>query len=241
MKKKKKRTHRRAPKVFFYMMLILSMSGGFFYATQNLKLDQPLTFTIQGETRHLNRDQLILLLQKETNGSGFLSLDTNQLSNKVMETNLYTKVKIEKTNYRHIDVVVEEKNFVAKRQNEVGKISVLDDNGNESEVPTPIRLAFISSDVTRDDAIQISQSLGTQTSLLTQQISEITYAFVGESEKEIKMITIEGDIIFIKLKDIRKKIGNFMEINTLMNAKNIVKCEFHFEYNNENVVVKEIK
>lgn len=208
--------------------------------TISLRYDQPLTYTISGVHALLSDEQILNIVKDETKEKGYLLLDTGKVEQRLSETNFFKNIRVSKGKYRHIDIFVEEKKIVMK-QNRSDGIFLFDDGGGFFQTDTPTSVPIVDNAIKTDDIKIIAEALGAQTSLLLHQISEITYGFVGEARTELKLVTIQGDIIYVKLKDLKKKLPNFLEIDTIMNQKNILRCEYHFEYNNGSVVVNEMK
>lgn len=240
-KNKKQKRNSRFTQIVSYLMLLALLFYGVFQAITTFHLDSPIEYTIQGRYSLLDEQQLKQLLEKESDNKGYLLLDTNRLTTKLQELKIYKKVKIEKTSYRHVTVFVEEKGLMLKQKQATGEMLTFDENGNELQLSIPTHIAVADSNMAKEDIKKIASAFSKQSPLLLQEFSEITYAFVGEFRKEVKITTVSGDVIFIKLEDVEKKLPNFLEIDTLMNKKKIPRCEYHFEYTDANVVVKEIK
>lgn len=240
-KNKKQKKNSRFPQIVSYFLLLTLLFYGVFQATTTLHLDRPIEYTIQGRYSLLDEQQIKQLLEKESGDKGYLLLDTNHLTAKLQELKIYKKVKIEKTSYRHINVFVEENGLMLKQKQSTGELITFDENGEELALSIPTHIAVADTKMAKEDVKKIAIAFSKQSPLLLQEFSEVTYAFVGEVRKEIKITTVSGDIIFIKLEDVEKKLSNFLEIDTLMNKKKITRCEYHFEYTDANVVVKEIK
>lgn len=238
MKKKKK--NKLWTKITLYLILFACTISGVFYSTVFLHLDQPIKYIINGQYTILTETQIETLLKQESQNQGFLFLNVDNLEKKLNETEVFRKIQIEKGDYRTINVFIEEKHIMAK-QLQGDKTIAYDDAGEAFVLKYPTNLPIFDSQIEPNDAKRVAQALSSQSSILLQQISEIVYAFVGEARKEMKIVTTQGDVIFVKLEDIKKKLVNFLEIDAIMNKKNVLKCEYHFEYNDANVVVKEIR
>lgn len=238
---RKNRKNSRLTQIVSYFLLISLLFYGLFQATTTLHLDKPIEYTIKGRYNLLDDQQLKQLLEKESDNKGYLLLDTNHLTQKLQDLKIYKKVKIEKSSYRKVTVFLEEKGLMIKQKQSTGEVVTFDENGEEIQLALPTHIPVADTAMAKEDVKKIAAAFSKQSPLLLQEFSEITYAFVGEFRKEVKITTVSGDLIFIKIEDIEKKLPNFLEIDTLMNKKKILRCEYHFEYTDANVVVKEIK
>lgn len=239
--KNKQRKNSRFTQIASYFLLISLLFYGLFQSTTTLHLDKPIEYTIQGRYSLLDEQQVKQLLEKESDNKGYLLLDTNHLTKTLQDLKIYKKVKIEKASYRKVTVFLEEKGLMLKQKQSTGEMVTFDENGEEIQLAIPTHIPIADATMAKDDVKKIAGAFSKQSPLLLQEFSEVTYAFVGEFRKEVKITTVSGDIIFIKIEDVEKKLPNFLEIDTLMNKKKIGRCEYHFEYTDANVVVKEIK
>lgn len=235
-----KKKPRRWTKVTIYCLLFSFFTSVIVYTTVWMKYDQPLTYMLSGSYYHISEMKILNEVTSETENQGYLLLNPQKVEQRLNNTNFFKTVRVKKNEYRIIDIFVEEKNIVMKQLDQNHTI-LFDEKGQSFSTDIPTNVPVIDSTIKKDDVSSIADSLGAQSRVLLQQLSEITYSYVGEARTEIKLITIQGDIIFVKLSDLKKKLPHFLEIDTIMNQKNIMKCEYHFEYNNGSVVVNEMK
>lgn len=235
-----RKKRRRWTKVVTYTTLFMMLAATVTYMTVWLKYDQPLTYEVSGAYKHISSAQILEIIGEETTDKGYLFLNTQQLEQKLQKTNLFKEVRIQKGTFRTIHIFVEEKKLVMKQYREKTSVA-FDDTGQSFGVDIPTNLPMLDARVKAEDVTTIAEALSAQSDVLLQQISEISYAYVGEARTEVKLITIQGDIIYAKLNELKTKLPHFLEIDTIMNQKNIMKCEYHFEYNNGSVVVNEMK
>lgn len=235
-----RKKNRRWTKVFVYFILLCSTVSGVIYTTVTLRYDQPITYQLSGQYHLFSEQQIQTEIEQMTEDQGYLMLDTAQIERHLSDTQFFKQVRVQKGAYRVVDVFVEEKPFVMKQISQSGT-SLFSATGEIITTTRPTNLPVIDMRVKKEDAEVVAEALGNQSELLLQQISEISYAFIGEARTEMKLLTIQGDLIYVKLDEMKKKLPNFLEIDTIMNQKNIIRCEYHFEYNNGNVVVKEMK
>ncbi|MGL4662652.1 MAG: cell division protein FtsQ/DivIB [Culicoidibacterales bacterium] len=235
-----KKKPRRWTKVTIYFLLFSFFTSLIVYTTVWMKYDQPLTYMLSGSYQNISELRILTEITNETQNQGYLFLNPQKVEQRLNKTQFFKTVHVRKNEYRVIDIFVEEKNIVMKQLGQ-GNTILFDEKGQSFSTDIPTNVPVIDSMIKSEDISTIADSLGAQSRVLLQQLSEITYSYVGEARTEIKIITVQGDIIFVKLNDLKKKLPLFLEIDTIMNQKNIMKCEYHFEYNNGSVVVNEMK
>lgn len=220
--------------------MCLTLCVAVIYMTVTLKYDQPLTYELSGSYKHISSDQLLNEIKQTTADKGYLFLNPQQIERKLYDTQIFKSVRVQKGDFKVVQVFVEEKDIVMK-QLDGENTMVIDGMGQRFRTNIPTNVPILDKVIKENDMRIIADAMSGQSEALRQQISEITYAFVGEARTEMKLITIHGDIIFVKLNELKQKLPHFLEIDAIMNQKNIMKCEYHFEYNNGSVVVNKMK
>lgn len=235
-----RRKRKRWTKVVTYIIMFLTVIGITVYMTVQLRYDQPLKYVLNGSYTQMTEQQILAEVNQAVPNQGYLFLNTDAIETHLNNTQFFKTVEVTKGEYRVVNVFVEEKKIVMKQKTNE-KTVLFDETGASFTTEIPTNVPLVDPTIKENDINVLAQAFAAQSTLLLQQISEITYSFVGEARTEMKLVTIQGDIIYVKLEEMKKKLPSFLEIDTIMNQKNILRCEYHFEYNNGSVVVNEMK
>lgn len=223
-----------------YMALIFIFGYSTYFFTAIQKRDTLLEVNIIGDYSSYTSAEIFQMSNLDLSNN-FILTDPKKVEKTLMDTQRFETVDVKKDTYRKITITVDSKVIVGKTIID-DEIKYLSEDGKLLIASEKISTVPVFSErlvANKNDLESISKSLAELDSTLLENFVYVDVTNVEEIEKTYKLTTTDENDIFIRKKGFKHKISKYFEMDAIMNTKTKKKCEYHFEYSDTNVTVKE--